>query len=84
MESDDDFESFYQAAFGRIAGQLFVVTGDLQDAEDLTQEAFARASMRWSRLRTYDIRRRGCAGLPCGWPPTGSGGPAAGWRRCAG
>jgi RNA polymerase sigma-70 factor (ECF subfamily) len=52
---DDDFERFYAAAFGRIAGQLFVVTGDLQDAEDVTQEAFARASVRWSRLRTYDL-----------------------------
>jgi RNA polymerase sigma-70 factor, ECF subfamily len=51
----DDFESFYAAAFHRIAGQLFVVTGDLQDAEDVTQEAFARASMRWSRVRTYDV-----------------------------
>jgi RNA polymerase sigma-70 factor, ECF subfamily len=55
MERDDDFESFYAAAFHRIAGQLFVVTGDLQDAEDVTQEAFARASVRWSRVRTYDI-----------------------------
>jgi len=52
---DDDFECFYAAAFGPIAGQLFVVTGDLQEAEDVTQEAFARASLRWSRLRTYDL-----------------------------
>jgi RNA polymerase sigma-70 factor (ECF subfamily) len=52
---DEDFESFYEAAFGRVAGQLFVVTGDVQDAEDVTQEAFARASVRWSRLRTYDL-----------------------------
>jgi RNA polymerase sigma-70 factor, ECF subfamily len=55
VENDDDFERFYAAAFPRIAGQLFLVTGDLQDAEDVTQEAFARASVRWSRLRTYDL-----------------------------
>jgi RNA polymerase sigma-70 factor, ECF subfamily len=55
VENDDEFESFYAAAFPRIAGQLFVVTGDVQDAEDVTQEAFARASTRWSRLRTYDV-----------------------------
>jgi RNA polymerase sigma-70 factor (ECF subfamily) len=55
VEHEEDFRRFYEAAFGRIAGQLFVVTGDLQDAEDLTQEAFARASVRWSRLRTYDL-----------------------------
>jgi RNA polymerase sigma-70 factor, ECF subfamily len=53
--ASDDFESFYAAAFHRIAGQLFVVTGDLQEAEDVTQEAFARASVRWSRVRTYDV-----------------------------
>jgi Sigma-70 region 2 len=55
VEHEEDFRRFYEAAFGRIAGQLFLVTGDLQDAEDLTQEAFARASVRWSRLRTYDL-----------------------------
>jgi RNA polymerase sigma-70 factor, ECF subfamily len=55
VEHDEDFESFYEAAFHRIAGQVFVVTGDVQDAEDVTQEAFARASVRWSRLRTYDL-----------------------------
>ena len=55
MEHEEDFRRFYEAAFGRIAGQLFLVTGDLQDAEDVTQEAFARASVRWSRLRTYDL-----------------------------
>jgi RNA polymerase sigma-70 factor (ECF subfamily) len=55
VEHEEDFERFYEVAFGRIAGQLFVVTGDLQDAEDFTQEAFARASTRWSRLRTYDL-----------------------------
>jgi RNA polymerase sigma-70 factor, ECF subfamily len=55
MERHDDFESFYAAAFQRLAGQLFVVTGDLQEAEDVTQEAFARASVRWARLRTYDV-----------------------------
>jgi RNA polymerase sigma-70 factor, ECF subfamily len=36
-------------------GQLFAVTGNLQDAEDVAQEAFARACVRWQRLRTYDL-----------------------------
>jgi hypothetical protein len=30
VEHEEDFQRFYGAAFGRIAGQLFVVTGDLQ------------------------------------------------------
>jgi RNA polymerase sigma-70 factor, ECF subfamily len=55
VEHDEDFERFYAAAFGRIAGQLFVVTGDIQAAEDVPQEAFARASSRCSRLRAHDL-----------------------------
>jgi RNA polymerase sigma-70 factor (ECF subfamily) len=50
-----EFESFYTASFSRLVGQLALVTGDLHEAEDLVQEAFARASTRWARLRGYDI-----------------------------
>jgi RNA polymerase sigma-70 factor (ECF subfamily) len=52
--SDDDFEDFYQASYPRLVGQLTVLTGSLEDAEDAVQEAFARASTRWARLRAYD------------------------------
>ncbi len=51
----DDFDAFYQASYGRLVGQLFPITGDLQDAEDAVQEAFVRAAARWRRLRVYDI-----------------------------
>jgi RNA polymerase sigma-70 factor, ECF subfamily len=54
MTGDDDFEDFYQASYPRLVGQLTVLTGNLEDAEDAVQEAFARASTRWARLRTYD------------------------------
>lgn len=37
-----EFESFYTASFSRLVGQLALVTGDLHEAEDLVQEAFAR------------------------------------------
>jgi RNA polymerase sigma-70 factor, ECF subfamily len=50
----DDFAVFYDSVFARLVGQLRVVTGELQDAEDVVQEALARASMRWTRLRAYD------------------------------
>jgi DNA-directed RNA polymerase specialized sigma24 family protein len=33
--------------------QLFAVTGNLQDAEDVVQEAFARVCLRWRRLHAY-------------------------------
>ena len=54
MRTDKDFEDFYQANYPRLVGQLTVVTGSLEDAEDAVQEAFARASTRWARLRAYD------------------------------
>lgn len=34
--------------------QVFAVTGNLADAEDAVQEAFARASVRWGRIGGYD------------------------------
>jgi RNA polymerase sigma-70 factor, ECF subfamily len=49
-----DFEAFYAGSFSRLVVQLLAVTGNLQDAEDAVQEAFARASVRWGRLRAYD------------------------------
>jgi RNA polymerase sigma-70 factor, ECF subfamily len=54
MTADPDFDAFYQANHGRLVVQLFAVTGDLQDAEDVVQEAFARAYLRWGRLAAYD------------------------------
>jgi RNA polymerase sigma-70 factor (ECF subfamily) len=50
----EGFDEFYSATVGRLLGQLFPVTGDLHEAEEIVQEAFARASVRWSRLRDYD------------------------------
>jgi RNA polymerase sigma-70 factor (ECF subfamily) len=50
-----DFEAFYEGAFRRLVGQLLVVTGDLAEAEDVVQEAFARASSRWASLQVYDV-----------------------------
>ena len=55
MGAGEEFEEFYGAAFGRLVGQLFLVTGDLHEAEDVVQEAFARAAERWSTIRTYDL-----------------------------
>jgi RNA polymerase sigma-70 factor, ECF subfamily len=55
VADDQGFEAFYQAVFPRLVGQLGLVTGDLAEAEDCVQEALARASARWSRLRAYDL-----------------------------
>jgi RNA polymerase sigma-70 factor (ECF subfamily) len=53
VTSIDDFSVFYESVFARLVGQLRVVTGDLE-AEDIVQEALARASLRWARLQAYD------------------------------
>jgi RNA polymerase sigma-70 factor, ECF subfamily len=55
MAASASFEEFYAATVDRLLGQLFLVTGDLHAAEELVQEAFTRAAMRWSYLRSYDV-----------------------------
>jgi RNA polymerase sigma-70 factor (ECF subfamily) len=54
MASERRFEDFYAASYGRLVGQLVPVTGNLEEAEDVCQEAFARAAVRWNRLRDFD------------------------------
>jgi RNA polymerase sigma-70 factor (ECF subfamily) len=48
------FEDFYGAHVHALTLQLYAYTGDMGDAQDLTQEAFCRAFARWDRLSTYD------------------------------
>jgi RNA polymerase sigma-70 factor, ECF subfamily len=52
--ADDGFAVFYASSYRRLLGQLFAVTGDLAEAENVLQEAYARAFARWSRVRGYD------------------------------
>jgi RNA polymerase sigma-70 factor, ECF subfamily len=55
VRDEQRFEAFYAAVFGRLVGQLYLVTGDLQEAEDVVQEALTRAAVRWTRLRDYEV-----------------------------
>jgi len=55
LRDEHDFEDFYAAVFDRLVGQLFLVTGNLQDAEDAVQEALTRAALRWPQLRRYSV-----------------------------
>jgi RNA polymerase sigma-70 factor, ECF subfamily len=48
------FEAFYAAAYRRVLVQVFALLGDLQEAEDATQDAFAKASFHWRRIAAYD------------------------------
>jgi RNA polymerase sigma-70 factor (ECF subfamily) len=48
------FEAFYVAHHRRLVIAVYAYVGDLAQAQDLVQEAFARALPRWDRLSTYD------------------------------
>ena len=48
------FEAFYAAHHRRLVVTMYAYVGDLALAQDLVQEAFARALPRWERLSTYD------------------------------
>jgi len=47
-------EEIYAATAGRLVAQLYGLTGDFAEAQDVVQEAFARALARPSRLRDVD------------------------------
>jgi RNA polymerase sigma factor (sigma-70 family) len=55
MRLDGGFQEFYEANYGQIVAMVTAVLGDRHEAEDVAQEAFARAFTRWSRLGEYDL-----------------------------
>ena len=89
MTGGGSFEEFYTGAVSRLLGQLFLVTGDLHETEEVVQEAFARASVRWSWLRDYNAPKPGAPGgdepghrsRPQAAPPD-TGDPADGTSAC--
>jgi RNA polymerase sigma-70 factor (ECF subfamily) len=55
----DDFETWYRSEYKRVFASVLVVCGNRSLAADATDEAFARALERWSRVRTMQS--------PTGW-----------------
>jgi RNA polymerase sigma-70 factor (sigma-E family) len=51
---DQEFDAYVGASGPRLKRLAFLLTGDLDAAEDLLQTAYAKALPRWSRIRTYD------------------------------
>ncbi|MFE9565915.1 SigE family RNA polymerase sigma factor [Streptomyces sp. NPDC006487] len=47
----EEFEEFYAQTAARLTGQLYVMLGDLHEAQDVVQEAFVKG---WSRHRQLD------------------------------
>jgi RNA polymerase sigma-70 factor, ECF subfamily len=51
--SGRSFEEFFAASYGRLVGVLFAFLHDRAQAEDVVQDAFASALLRWRVLRGY-------------------------------
>jgi RNA polymerase sigma-70 factor (ECF subfamily) len=49
-----DFEQFFDEHYGEVRRAIAVAIGDRTRAEELTQEAFARAFRRWTTVATMD------------------------------
>ena len=53
-ERSVDFETFFRSEATALARSLYLLTGDRAEAEDLVQEAMARAFARWDRVQHMD------------------------------
>jgi len=49
-----EFDAFFERESGRLFQAMFLATGNRAEAEDLCQEALARAYERWDRIRRMD------------------------------
>jgi RNA polymerase sigma-70 factor (sigma-E family) len=49
----EDFDDFYRGSRQRLLGFVYVLTGDLAEAQDAVQEAFVRAWQRWPSVGRY-------------------------------
>ena len=49
-----EFDGFYLGTCQRLVRQLYLLTGDLGEAEDVVAEAFERAWLRWDHVRELE------------------------------
>lgn len=48
------FAEFYSHSYRRLVAELTLVVGSRAEAEDVAQDTFARAWLRWSRLHNFE------------------------------
>src|ERR1700712_3637178 len=53
MSHPEGFEAFYSAGYARVVRSVWMLTGNMEEAEDLAQEAFGRAYARWAHVSTH-------------------------------
>lgn len=53
MSDVDGFDGFYRGSRQRLLGYVYLLTGDLAEAQDAVQEAYVRAWQRWSTISGY-------------------------------
>ena len=53
MRDPEDFDAFYAGSVRRVISQLYAMTGNRAEAEDVVQEAYARAWQRWDKVSGY-------------------------------
>jgi RNA polymerase sigma-70 factor (ECF subfamily) len=68
----DDFDAFYRDTRQRVLGCVYLLTGDLGEAQDSVQEAYTRAWLRWNSVGGYDepeawVRLVACRIATSGW-----------------
>ena len=54
MKDAESFDAFYAGTNRRLLHQMYAMTGNLADAQELVQEAYARAWQRWSSVSAYE------------------------------
>ena len=74
---DDSFEDYVRASGPRLKRLAFLLTGDLNEAEDLLQSAYAKVMPHWGRVSGYEVpdayMRRVMVSIRTSW-----------WRRSRG
>ena len=49
-----DYDDFFTSARPQLVGLAFALTGDIQVAHELAQEALVRSWIHWRKIRSYD------------------------------